>query len=156
MSDSDKQYSKVEREVLEILDQLDKDEPKERPANVIDFRSRRPTPRSNPISGLRSKLRRPHLNIPAVTPLRMFILMAVLAVAAYVLRNYSSTIALLLAIASIVCLMSLFFIGSASGKPGGAPRPPQTKRWRGQDIEVSQPSNPPQKRWPPFRRGPRL
>jgi hypothetical protein len=82
--------------------------------------------------------------------------MAVLAVTAYALRNYSSTIALLLAIASIVCLMSLFFIGGGSARPGGAPRPPQTKRWRGQDIEIGQTSNPPQKRWPPFRRGPRL
>lgn len=155
MSESDKQYSKVEREVLEILDQLEKDEPTERPANVIDFRSRRPKPRMQVFSGLRSKLRRPRINIPAVTSLRMFLLMAALAVLAYALRSYSSTIALLLAIASIVCLLSLFFIGGAS-RPSGAPRPPQTKRWRGQDIEIGQPSSPPQRRWPPFRRGPRL
>lgn len=154
MSESDKQYSKVEREVIEILDQLDLDGPKERPANVIDFRSRRSKPRIQEFSKLRSKLRRPRIDIPAVTPLRMFLFMAALAVLAYALRSYSSTIALLLAIASIVCLMSLFVIGGAS-RPSGTPRPPQTKRWRGQDIEIGQPNSPPQRRWPPFRRGPR-
>jgi hypothetical protein len=85
----------------------------------------------------------------------MLALTIVLAVAAFIVRDFSSTLALILAIGSITSLLSLFFLGGGSGsRPGGGPpRPPQTKRWRGQDIEIGQSSGGASgKRWPPFRR----
>lgn len=152
MPEPDKPYSKVEREVLEILDQLEEQQPKERPGNVVDFRTRKRQRRWR-----LPTLRRPRLDIRAVTPLRMLLLTVVLAVLAFVVRDFSSTLALVLAIGSITAFLSLFFIGRSGPRPGGPPRAPQTKRWRGQDIEVGPPSRgSSEKRWPPFRRGPRL
>lgn len=153
MPDPNKPYSKVEREVLEILDQMEQQPAKERPNNVVEFRARQRKRNWHLPS-----LRRPQVNLRLLTPLRMLLLTVVLAVAAFIVRDYSSTIALVLAIGSITSLLSLFFIGGSGPRSGGGPpRTPQTKRWRGQDIEVG-PSkgDASDKRRPPFGRGPRL
>jgi hypothetical protein len=154
MPDPNKPYTKVEREVLEILDQMEQQPAKDRPNNVVDFRARQ-----RKRSWRWPSLRRPQISLRLLTPLRMLLLTVVLAVAAFIVRDFSSTLALILAIGSITSLLSLFFIGGSSGSgPGnGPPRSPQTKRWRGQDIEMK-PSkgDSSDKRWPPFRRGPKL
>jgi hypothetical protein len=119
----DKRYSKVEEEIIQILDRLEREEPSpSRPQlRVVSSRPKRPR---------RYRIRRPRLDArPA-----WFWLVAsfALAAGAYFLRDLSSTVAMMLAIASICA----FFAPLFSRSPGGTPPagPSTTKTWRGKDI----------------------
>lgn len=119
----DKRYSKVEEEIIQILDRLESEEPSpSRPhLRVVSARPNRP--------------RRP--KVPRVRfdtrPAWFWLATSfALAAAAYLVRDLSHTVALLLAIASACA----FFAPLFSRGPGGMPPagPTTTKTWRGKDV----------------------
>jgi hypothetical protein len=129
MSDNDGKYSKVEREILEILDDIDSRQPERRPANIVDFR--RPARRRMP------RLRLPELGQwrYAVTPAKLLILMLVAILGAVFLQGVPFVSPVLVVIA-IAAFIAVFFVRS---RPAAGPysSSPKTKRWRGRDIDLS-------------------
>jgi hypothetical protein len=129
MSDNDGKYSKVEREILEILDDMDSRQPERRPANIVDFR--RPARRRIP------RLRLPELGQwrYAVTPAKLLVLMLVAILGAVFLQGVPFVSPVLIVIA-IAAFIAVFFVRS---RPSAGPysSSPKTKRWRGRDIDLS-------------------
>ncbi len=116
-----KRYTRLEKEVLEILNEVDPEPPKPR----IQFLRRRrspqlPTgPRSTPKSG----------------SLLWFAGTIGLALAAILVRDWSETLALILAIVTILVFFSPIVLGFGNRGPSG----PNVQRWRGKDIEFPPP-----------------
>ncbi|HUG14630.1 MAG TPA: hypothetical protein VMM78_06385 [Thermomicrobiales bacterium] len=124
----DKRYTKVEEEIIQILDRLESEEPApSRPhLRVVPSRPRRPR---------RIQIRRPRLD---TRPAWFWLALSFgLAAGAYFARDIASTLALLLAIGSICA----FFAPLFSRRHGGAPLagPTTTKMWRGKDISFGPP-----------------
>lgn len=119
----DKRYTKVEEEIIQILDRLESEEPApSRPhLRVVSSRPKRPR---------RLQTHRPRFDSrPAWFWL---VLSFALAVAAYFVRDISNTLVLLLAIASICAFFAPLFSRSPGGMPPAGPA--TTKTWRGKDI----------------------
>jgi hypothetical protein len=129
MSENDGKYSKVEREILEILDDMESRQPERRPSNIVDFR--RPSRRRL------QRLRVPDLSQLryAVTPAKLLLLMLVAVLGAVFLQSvpFVSPVLVIIAIAAFV---AVFFVRS---RPPAGPysSSPKTKRWRGRDIDLS-------------------
>jgi len=124
----DKRYTKVEEEIIQILDRLESEEPA-------------PTrPQLRIVSSHPSRARRftpPRVRL-STRPAWFWLACSFgLAAAAYFSRDISSTLALLLAIASICAFFApLFTRGGAAAIPTG---PTTTKTWRGKDITFGPP-----------------
>ncbi len=128
MTESEGKYSKVEREILEILDDLDSQSPPERRSNVVEFRKpRRKMPR----------FRRPDLSDLryALSPAKLLIIMFASIFGAIFLQSvpFLSPILIIVAIAAFG---GIFFAKSRPAS-GSLPGKPGTKRWRGRDIDLS-------------------
>lgn len=131
MSDDKGSYSKVEREVLEILDDLESKQESKRPSNIVDFR--RPARR-----------RMPRLSIPnlselryAISPGKLLLIMLAAILGAVFLQGvpFLSPVLIVVAIAAFV---GVFFARSRPNVGGGyTGRAPGVKRWRGRDIDLS-------------------
>ncbi len=128
MSESDDRYSKVEREIIEILDEMGDDD-ESRPDNIVDFRSAR--------SKSSFSMPKPRLRIPGfrqlLTPGKLLAFALIFALLALFGRNASTLLAGVFAVLSVLCFASLLFVrsGPSTSSIGGT----QTKRWRGRDIE---------------------
>jgi hypothetical protein len=158
----DKRYTKVEEEVIQILDRLESEKPSTstRP-NLRLVES--PRPRKQPS---RLKSVRPSFNLWRMITGKPWIWIAAaigLAFAALVVRDTSDNLALALALASIIAFFAPLFVnrrgssGRGSTGPGG-----EIKTWRGRDISFDPPGGPSPServsRWIQDRkhRGPRL
>ncbi|WP_040665913.1 hypothetical protein [Nitrolancea hollandica] len=116
-----KRYTKFEKEILEILNEVDPEPPKPR----FQFLRRRRSPQLP--SGSRST--------PKGGSLLWFAGTIGLALAAILVKDWSSTLALILAIVTILVFFSPIVMGF--GNPG--PTGPNVQRWRGKDIEFPPP-----------------
>jgi hypothetical protein len=129
MADSDGKYTKVEREVLEILDDIDTRTGTQRPSNVVEFR--RPRRKKIP------RVRMPDLSQLryALSPAKMLIIMFASILGALFLQSVPFLSPILIVVA-IVAFAGIFFAksrpsaGTLASKPGA-------KRWRGRDIDLS-------------------
>ena len=149
----DKRYTKVEEEIIQILDRLEKEEPSPTRPNLRLVHSR-PVKQRNRFLGHRK---------PSLTVLPAWTNLAVafgLAFAAVLLRETSHLLAVMVAIASVVAFDSPLFLNRAPGRgmsqaPGGGP--PGTKTWRGRDITFGPTGGPTAadraRRWLDDRRG---
>lgn len=151
MSKSDDRYSRVEREVLEILDGFDEKSSEDRPRNVVDFK--------RPKRARRFSM--PSIRMPAtlrtLTPAKLLIATVLFALLAVFAQGISSMLATALVLGAVVSFIAIFFVGSGAGG-GSSPvaNPPRTKRWRGRDIDLNSPGRGSREgRWSPPWRGPK-
>jgi hypothetical protein len=122
----DKRYTKVEEEIIQILDRLESEEPAPTrpPLRIVSPRPKRSR-----------RFQSVHVPRPKFDTRPAWFWLAAsftLAAAAYFVRDFSSTLAMLLAIASICAFFAPLFSRGPGVTP--APGPPATKRWRGKDI----------------------
>lgn len=134
MSDRKKdRYSKVEQEILDILEDVEEPPPSQRPSNVVKFQKRR----RNPLAGARKHLPDLRGSFSTLTPVKLLAATIIFAIAAVFAQNISGTLSILLVVGAVVSFLALFFVRSSPGgsisKPGG-PGSPHVKRWRGRDI----------------------
>lgn len=126
---TDKRYTKVEEEVIQILDRMEHEQPfSQKPRLTV----------LPPASTRRRKtlLRRPDLRRrPSWAWLATSFTVAGLA---YLMRDTSSTVALFLAILSAGIFFGPLFSKSSASLPV-EPGAPTTKTWRGKDITFSSP-----------------
>ncbi len=128
MTDENEKYSKVEREVLQILDDLESREAPKRPSNVVDFRM--------------PKRKFPRPSMPNFTELRYLLSPAkllVIMLAAVLGAVFLQSVPLLSPILIVVAILALVGVFFARSRPavGGVSTRPGTKRWRGRDIDLS-------------------
>lgn len=138
MSDrSEKEFSKAERDVLDVLKDTDLPEPEDRPENVIDFKRRK------------RRARRPEIPVSRqatgglkqfvtgrLTPAKLLAATVVFALGAVFLRSISGPVSMLLVVAAIAAFLGLFIVRSGPPGVGSSPSQPQVKRWRGRDIHL--------------------
>jgi len=130
MSDDKDKYSKVEREILEILDDIDSKQGPARPSNVVDFR--RPARRRLPRFAL------PDLSALryAISPGKLLLVMLAAVVGAVFLQGVPLASPILIAVA-IVAFVGVFFARSKPATGGFNTKTPGAKRWRGRDIDLT-------------------
>lgn len=131
--DKDRRYSKIEEEILDILEKVDDSPPPRRGSNVVKFKRRR----RSPVAGLRRAL--PDLRNPldGLTPLKLLAATIIFAIAAVFAQNISGMLSLVLVLAAVIAFLALFIVrsgprSSISGPKGSGS--PHVKRWRGRDI----------------------
>jgi hypothetical protein len=121
---SEKRYTKVEEEILQILDKMDVQD--ERPARP-PLRIVRSPARTSRINGLRAVWRSPWLSLA---------LTAAFAFLALMVKGDSHLLATVLASCSILAFLSPIVLH----RPGGGANLPQRqepKLWRGRDITLT-------------------
>lgn len=133
---SDKRYSKVEEEIIQILDQMDQDTQPDPPANLVPFRPRPKTRRFTPArviprdTQILGRIRR----YSAGSWLGVGIVAALLA---WQLSRLSPILGMIAMVASIAAFLAALYTrraGSVAGIPSASST---TKRWRGRDIDMS-------------------
>lgn len=155
---SDKQYSKVEEEIIQILNQMDDSPAQEKPSNVVNFRprpkSRREVTLPQPvkISGVLQRVRR----YSAGSWVGVGIVAALIA---WQLGRFVPILGMIGMFASIGAFMAALYTWRVGSVPGLPTAPGGTKRWRGRDIDLSSSRQSPgitrNKRWGSRFRGPR-
>jgi hypothetical protein len=138
---TEKRYTKVEEEVIQILDRLEgeKPSPSGRPnLRLVDS----PRARKQPS---RLKSIKPSFNLSRITSGKPWIWIAaaiVLAFVALLVRDTSDNLALALALASVVAFFAPLFV-NRRGTSGGPTGPSgEVKTWRGRDISFDPPGGP--------------
>lgn len=130
MPEEKDRYSRVEREVLEILDDIETHQEPKRPANVVEFRK--------PVKSRIPRLAMPDLSEwrYRVSPGKLLLLILAAIVGAVMLQGvpFASPILVIVAIAAFA---GVFFARSRPSLGGPASRPPGVKRWRGRDIDLT-------------------
>ena len=130
MSDDKGKYSKVEREILEILDDIETKQQPVRPSNIVDFRkpvrSRVPRFSFPDVSELRY----------AVSPGKLLLLMLAAIMGAVFLQGIPFASPVLIVVA-IIAFIGVFFARSRPSVGGVASKVPGAKRWRGRDIDLT-------------------
>lgn len=136
MSDYDKggpkpQRSRLEDEVLEILDRTDLE-----PGRVIKFKSRAQRERAQ-----RTRQLRDRLGAVRLSGTEWLIAAVVLAILAMIVNHSSPLLAKILGLGCIGCLVMIYVVAFRQ------PKGPTTKRWRGKDIDTRPPSENPFRGW---------
>jgi hypothetical protein len=125
----DKRYTKVEEEIIQILDKMDDGAPPRARPNLRLVKTTRPSRR----------FRLSALNAGAISrrfPLAFMVLAFVLAIFAISFRDSSSTVATVLA---VLAALSFFAPLLLSRRPASGASPIEGKMWRGRDIVVTPP-----------------
>ena len=154
----DKKYTKVEEQVMEILERIDDERPAPpREQSHLRLVSSRPAKRRR-----RWNARMPKFSVKAL-PLWWSVAASFgLAMAALIARDSSETLALVLAALSALVFLSPFVFRRPSDGTGGSSGGSGfggsvTKEWRGRDITLGPPPGPSSteraKRWLDERRG---
>ncbi|HEX5163909.1 MAG TPA: hypothetical protein VFV93_00830 [Thermomicrobiales bacterium] len=137
----EKRYTKVEEEVIQILDRLESEKPSGSRPNLRLVES--PRSRKQPS---RWKSIKPSFNLSRVVAGRPWIWIAAsigLAFVALLVRDTSENLALALALASIVAFFAPIFVNRrGSGSYGSSSSPGEVKQWRGRDISFDPPDGP--------------
>jgi hypothetical protein len=153
----DKKYTKVEEEIMEILDRIEDERPASpRGPSHLRLVSSRPAKTKR-----RFSLGMPKLSLTALPLWWSLAVSFGLAMAALIVRDSSETLALGLAILSALAFLSPFVFrrpGGGVGNSGGSPfGGTVTKEWRGRDITLGPTPGPSAsdraKRWLDERRG---
>jgi hypothetical protein len=127
----EKRYTKVEEEIIQILDRLEHEEPAPMRPNLRLVSSR---PKQRP----RRRISLPRLPSRSSRPAWTWLVLSfALALAAYLLRDTAQTVTVLLAIASIIAFSWPLIARLRAGSPTSGP--PSTKTWRGKDITFGPP-----------------
>lgn len=116
-----KRYTRLEKEVLQILKEVDPEPPKPR----FQFLRRRRSPQLPTDPDTRSRG-------------GSWVWIAgslLLALGTILVKDFSGTLALILAIFSMIAFLSPIVLGFSSPRPTG----PNVQRWRGKDIEFPPP-----------------
>lgn len=133
----DKRYSKVEEEIIQILDQMDQEPPPSPPSNLVPFRPRSKKP-------VRSRLKLDRVNVAGINPLSRVRRYSagswlgvgiVAALLAWQLSRFSGLLATIAMVLSILAFLAALYTRRGGGVIGGPPSAPTTKRWRGRDID---------------------
>jgi hypothetical protein len=125
----DKRYTKVEEEVIQILDKMDDGSP--------------PRPRPN-LRLVKTTRRRRRFNLGSLSfgaitrrfPLAFMVVAFVLAIFAISFRGSSSTVATILAVLAALAFFAPILLGR---RPGSGASPIEGKTWRGRDMIVTPP-----------------
>jgi hypothetical protein len=137
---TDKRYSKIEEEIIEILGQMDDTPAPEQPNNLVQFRPRpkpkRPTPPRPklPDTGLLQKVRRYSSGSWVGVGI-------VAAIVAWQLGRFLPILGLVGMVVAIGAFLAAFYTrqkGSVAGLPSSSPT---SKRWRGRDIDLPPPGS---------------
>jgi hypothetical protein len=132
---TDKRYSKIEEEIIEILDQMDDVPAPEQPSNLVQFRPRskpkRPSPPRPqlPNTGLLEKVRR----YSSGSWVGVGIVAAILAWQLGRFLPILGVVGMFLAIGAFLAALYTRQSGSVSGIPSTSST---SKRWRGRDIDL--------------------
>lgn len=130
MNEEKDRYSRVEREILEILDDIETDPEPERPKNVVAFQ--RP-----------AKRRIPRVRMPDVSELRYvlspgkLLLIILAAIVGAVMLQDVAFVSPILIIVAIAAFVGVFFARSRPSVGGSVSKSPGVKRWRGRDIDLT-------------------
>jgi hypothetical protein len=148
----DKKYTRIEEEVMEILDRIEDERPAPPRAHPhLRLVSSRPMKRKRRIT-------MPNLRLTSLPIWWSLAAAFALALAALVVRDTSQTLGLILAVISALVFLSPFVFrrptgGTSDSGFGG----PVTKEWRGRDITLGPSPGPSSservKRWIDSRRG---
>lgn len=124
----EKRYTKVEEEILQILDKMEvvDERPAQSPLRAVPSPPRR-KPRSH---RMRSFLHAPWTSLA---------LTAAFAFAALLARDTSHLLATALASLSIIAFFAPIVLRRQTVSPGGVPQHFGTKQWRGRDISFDPP-----------------
>lgn len=134
---SDKELSKVEKDVLDILKDVElPDERRERPGNVIDFKRRKKRPKRPQIPTSRPQRSDFKRHLGRLTPAKMLAGTVIFALGAVFLQSVSGSLSMILVVAAIASFLGLFIVRSGGSGLGSTPSQPRVKRWRGRDIEL--------------------
>lgn len=133
---SDKRYSKVEEEIIQILNQMDEAPANEPPSNVVPFRTR-PKPKRE----LPGKARVQQIGI--LQWVRRYSAGSwvgvgiVAALVAWQLGRFVPVLGMLGFAASIAAFLAALYTWRAGSVPGIPQAPGGPKRWRGRDIDLT-------------------
>ncbi len=137
----DKRYTKVEEEVLQILDRLESEKPAPSRPNLRLVESGRPQKRHG-----RKRSFKPSLNLGRFATGRPWIFIAGaigLAFVAILVRDTSQNLAFAFAMASIVAFFAPIFLGRGGrGSAGPIGSSGEIRQWRGRDVSFEPPSGP--------------
>jgi len=139
---TDKRYSKIEEEIIEILDQMEDIPAPEQPTNLVQFRPRpRPKPKQPtpprpklPDTGLLQKVRRYSSGSWVGVGI-------VAAIVAWQLGRFLPLLGMIGLIVAVGAFMAAFYTrqkGSVAGIPSTSST---SKRWRGRDIDLPPPGS---------------
>jgi hypothetical protein len=129
----EKRYTKVEEEIIQILDRLEHEEPAGIRPNLRLVSSR-------PARRQRRRFRLP-VSLPTSLPTWFWLALALgLALVAYLTQGISQPLTLLLAVGSMLAFIWPLIARLRSGAPGGIGPQPTTKTWRGKDITLGGPT----------------
>jgi hypothetical protein len=149
---SDKKYTRIEEEVMEILDRIEDERPApSRAPSHLRLVSSRPAKRKR-------QVRIPKLHLSTL-PIWWSLAAAFgLALAALVVRDRSQTLGLVLVVLSVLVFLSPFVLRRGTNGSGGSGIDGSvTKEWRGRDITLGPSSGPSSgeraRRWLDDRRG---
>ena len=136
----EKRYTKVEEEVIQILDRMESEKPSPSRPNLrlIDGG------RAGKHTGRRRSFK-PSLNLSRVTAGRPWIWIAsalALAFVAILVRDTSENLALALALGSIIAFIAPIFVGRRGGGGAGSGPGGEIKQWRGRDVSFDSPDGP--------------
>lgn len=149
---TDKRYSKVEQEVINILNEMDDEPLQDPPSNLVQFRPR-PKPRR---ASLATRLpARPRffdkaLQYSAGSWLGVGIFLLILT---WGFRGYGWFIVYPGLGLAAAAFLAAFYIRRKGSSPRGIGPTTGTKRWRGQDIEFTTPKAQHSKNWDIWRIG---
>jgi hypothetical protein len=137
----DKRYTKVEEEVIQILDRLESEKPAPSRPNLRLVEGGRPAKSKAPRRSFK-----PSLRLSSLTSGKPWIWIASaigLAFAALLVRDTSENLALALALASFIAFVAPFFVNrSRPGAGGPGSYGGEVKQWRGRDVSFDPPSGP--------------
>lgn len=133
---SDKRYSKVEEEIIQILDQMDREPPPAPPTNLVPFRPR-PKPASRRINTdrLKSMATNPLARVRRYSAGSWVGVGVVVALLAWQLSRFSGTLATIAMVVSVLAFLAALYTRRGGGAVGIPPAASTTKRWRGRDID---------------------
>ena len=133
---TDKRYSKIEEEIIQILDQMEDEPRNDPPANLVQFRPRQKAKRELP--------KPPQLkNVGVLQRVRRYSagswvgVGVVAALLAWQLSRFVSILAVIAMGVSICAFLAALYTrktGSVAGIPSASAT---SKRWRGQDIDLT-------------------
>jgi len=140
----EKRYTKVEEEVIQILDKLESEKPAPSCPNLRLVEGGRHVKRKSPRRSLKPSFRLS--NLTSGKPWIWIASAIGLAFAAVIVRDTSENLALALALASLIAFFAPIFVNRRKPGADGTGIPDdfggEVKQWRGRDISFDQSSGP--------------
>ncbi len=133
---SDKRYSKVEEEIIQILDQMDQKPPAAPPANLVPFRPRsKSSQRRFDTNRIKATVTDPLTKVRRYSAGSWVGVGIVVAILAWQLSRFSGTLAMVAMVLSVLAFLAALYTRKSGAIAGGPPTASTSKRWRGRDID---------------------